>query len=142
MKSSLGRVGVVLIGFIIFGYAEVWGADWKVYAELKDDIGAFYYDANSITHPSKNLVKVLTKTLFSKNAVTKRVKEFGNIYKNLSHTVFLREVDCEEKKDRVLELTSYTKDGKVLASTKFKEAKWMTINPSSVAEALCEAVCK
>ena len=34
MKSLLGKLGVILIGFAIFGYAEVWGAEcawvlWK-----------------------------------------------------------------------------------------------------------------
>jgi hypothetical protein len=31
MKSLLGKLGVVLIGLLIFGNAEVWGADWKYY---------------------------------------------------------------------------------------------------------------
>jgi len=29
MKSLSVKFGVILIGLIIFGYAEVWGADWK-----------------------------------------------------------------------------------------------------------------
>ncbi len=29
MKSLSAKLGVIVIGFVIFGYAEVWGADWK-----------------------------------------------------------------------------------------------------------------
>ena len=42
MKSLLGRVGVVLIGLAIFGYAEVWGAEcawvlWKKYERVSEN---------------------------------------------------------------------------------------------------------
>ena len=43
MKSLSIRLGVILVGLAIFGYSEVWGADWKVY----DKTGAGY-----IFHPS------------------------------------------------------------------------------------------
>ncbi len=142
MKLLSVRFGVILIGFIVFGYMKVCGGDWKVYAELKDDVGVFYYASDSITHPSKNIVKVVTKTVFSKNAVAKRVKVFGKKFENLSHTEFLREVDCEKKEDRVMQLTSYTKDGKVLSFGDYKEAKWGTITPNSISGALFEAMCK
>ena len=29
MKSLLGKLGIIIIGLSILGYAEVWGADWK-----------------------------------------------------------------------------------------------------------------
>ncbi len=31
MKSSLGKLGGILIGLAIFTYAEVWGEDWKFF---------------------------------------------------------------------------------------------------------------
>jgi len=31
MKSSLGKLGGILIGLAIFTYAEAWGADWKFF---------------------------------------------------------------------------------------------------------------
>jgi hypothetical protein len=38
MKSLLGKLGVVLIGLIIFGCAEVWGADWKFYGSNEKNL--------------------------------------------------------------------------------------------------------
>jgi hypothetical protein len=31
MKSLSVKLGVILIGLIIFGYAEVWAEDWMFY---------------------------------------------------------------------------------------------------------------
>jgi hypothetical protein len=36
MKSLLGKLGVILIGFIIFGCAEVWGVDWELFKKTGD----------------------------------------------------------------------------------------------------------
>jgi hypothetical protein len=32
MKSLLVKLGGILIGLAIFGYAEVWGADWRLFS--------------------------------------------------------------------------------------------------------------
>jgi len=32
MKSLLVKLGVILIGFAIFGYGEVWGTDWRLFS--------------------------------------------------------------------------------------------------------------
>jgi hypothetical protein len=50
MKSLLVRLVVVLIGLAIFGNAEVWGADWKLY--FVDENFLANYDAQSINHQS------------------------------------------------------------------------------------------
>jgi len=36
MKSLLGKLGIILIGLAIFGYAEVWAEDWKLYSSSPD----------------------------------------------------------------------------------------------------------
>jgi len=76
MKSLSGKLGVILvIGFAVFGYAEVWGADWKVFDEEilmfdRDDPSytgkaeykrLYYYDRESIIKSSKDIVKVWSK---------------------------------------------------------------------------------
>jgi len=43
MKSLLGKVVFILIGLIIFTYAEVWGADWKLIEESKTSFFDYYY---------------------------------------------------------------------------------------------------
>lgn len=46
---------LAVIGLFIFGYVEVWGADWKLYG--KDG----YYDAASITRQPDGSIRVWTK---------------------------------------------------------------------------------
>jgi hypothetical protein len=58
MKSLSVKLGVVLVGLTIFGYAEVWGADWKEWIRISDK-SIYYYDTESITHPSKNIASVV-----------------------------------------------------------------------------------
>src|SRR4030042_6325939 len=56
MKSLPVKLGVILIGLVICGCAEVWGEDWKHYGD--DEKFSAYYDVQSITRPSKNIVRV------------------------------------------------------------------------------------
>jgi hypothetical protein len=76
MKSLSVRLGVIFaIGFYVFVYAEVWGADWKLYAESGEFL--FFYDAESISHPSKGIVKVWVKFVYKDKK--KSTKEIADI---------------------------------------------------------------
>ena len=57
MKSLL--VKLLCIGLIFSGHAEVWGADWKLFAET--DLYECFYDAEDATPSSNNVVDVWTK---------------------------------------------------------------------------------
>ena len=143
MKSLLRKLRVIFIGLVIFSYTEVWGADWRVIGEpTVKDVAVLYYDADSITHPSKNIVRTWTKKIYSKSAVTRYVKEMGKRFENLSYAVELYEVNCIEKKILLLESTAYSKDGDVIISAKSQATKWSSIVPGSMGEALFGSVCK
>jgi hypothetical protein len=140
MKSLLGKLGVVLIGVLIFGYAEVWGEDWKVFAS--GVYGLCYYDAESITRPSKNIVRVWEKIVYSEKGVIKAVKELGERYKTASYSLDLSEIDCIEKKRNTLMLVFYAKGGSVISTEQLSETEWSFIIPGSMEEILYKAVCK
>ena len=143
MKSLLGKLGVILlIRVAIFGSAEVWGADWRIYGKPEADIGEFYYDAGSISSSSKNIVSVLLKTVYFEKEIARKIKELGKSFENLSYTEDLVEVNCLEKKRRFLKSTSYSKGGDILYSYQPKEAEWSIISPDSMGEALYRTVCK
>ena len=144
MKSLSVKVGVVLFifGLIILGNIEVWGADWRVYGEPASDIGVYYYDADSISSPSKNIVRVWEKVVYSAKGVISHIEELGELYENLSYTVTLWEVDCVQKKEQILKTNWYSKDETSLSSTEFQKTSWTFVNPDSMGEALYEVVCK
>jgi len=139
VKSLLGKLGIILIGLAIFGYAEVWGADWRLYA--KQDNFTSYYDAEGITTPFKNIVRVRIKNEFTENGVAEAVKRFGKKYENINYSIALKEINCLNKRGNNLFLTYYSKEGKAMF-TYSSESEWNPIVPESVGEALYNAVCK
>jgi hypothetical protein len=142
MKSLLVKLGFILIGLAIFGCAGKRAADWKLFAETRADIGMIYYDAASVTHPSKDVVRTWTRLVYSKDGVAFRVKELGKRYEDLSYTLNLLEVNCATQKTRVLESTSYSRDGKVISSNLSQQSEWSFVNPGSMGEILYKTVCK
>ena len=139
MKSFLFRLGVVLIGLILFGNAEVWGMDWRLYDF--DDLNIRYYDAEGIKHPSKNIVRIWVKWKYREKGVIEIVKKLGKKYENIDFTIALKEINCSDKTMRDLSLDDYSKEGKIIFSTS-SEDEWDYIVQGSAAEALYEAVCK
>jgi len=127
------------IGLATIGYVESWGADWKVYGET--GFGVSYYDSGSITHPSKDIVRVWTKTVYSRNGAIRLVIRYGSRYENLSHSVRLREINCVDKTYRFLSMQNYSQDGVVLFSEEGKK-EWDFIVPDSMDESLYQEVCR
>jgi hypothetical protein len=139
MKSLLGKLGVISIGLLILGHAEVRGADWRLYS--RDDEYKGYYDAKGITHPSENIVRVWQRWEYTDKGVIEKVKELGKKYENISQTAVLDEINCSEKKWRMLSLNHYSKEGKIISSVS-QEGQWDYIVPNSRVGALYKAVCK
>ncbi len=139
MKSLSVKLGVILIGLAIFGYAEVWGADWKFYGGCEFFLG--YYDAQSITRPSKNIVRVWERSNFTERGVIKCVGNLGKEYENLSYTISLSEINCAEKMSHLLSGTYYDNKGNVIISDNSPQ-EWHFITPESVDESLYKKVCK
>jgi hypothetical protein len=139
MKSLLVKLGDIFVTFAIFGYAEVWGADWKLYYSDEEYLG--YYDTQNITRPSKDVVRVWTRWDFTEKGVLGVVGVFGKKYENLSRSVISWEINCAEKKYRQLSSTRYDHKGSVISS-KGIPSEWRFIIPESVAELLYEEVCK
>jgi hypothetical protein len=92
MKSLLVKFGVIfIIGLAIFGNAEVWGADWKLFGDYDNYL--IYYDAQSITRPSKNIVRVWIRWDYTKKGVMDMVGKFGKKYENLDYLKYLCEIN-------------------------------------------------
>ena len=139
MKSLLGKLGVMLIGLLIFSYSEVWGADWELYYSHEEYLG--YYDTQNITRPSKNVVRVWIRWDFTEKGVLAVVGVSGKKYENLSWEVISWEINCAEKKYRLLSSTRYDHKGSVISS-KGTPSEWRFIIPESVITILYEEVCK
>ena len=145
MKSLLGKLGVLCIGLLILGNAEVWGADWMFYGKTYKY--SCFYDAKSISHPSDNIVEVSEKQDYTNKGVNFMVEELGGNYRNLSHSITLWEINCADKKFRFLSLTYYSKEEKVIYSWKLlyssgSSEEWSPFITGSLGERLFKAACK
>jgi len=139
--TNKSRIIFAIIGLIIFSFCvEGWGADWRLY--FSGDYGDHYYDTESITHPSKNILRVWEKWVFTEQGVIQMVTEVGEKYKTLSFQIVLSEVDCAEKKFRGLSINSYSKDGGVLYTKDFQDLNWNFIVPESNGDILYKILCK
>lgn len=101
--------------------------NWEYCIESNDSI--WYYDKKNITRPTKNIVRVWVQVVYKEESI---------------HSKNLFEVDCIEKKNRILSFTLYDKDGGVKNSYTPQADKlgWKFIVPGSVLEGVYETVCK
>ncbi len=125
---------------IFFGYSVVWGADWKQIRSTNS--ATLYYDTEEITHPSKDIVKVLTKWVYTEKGIKNAQEMFGKNYKNLSYSTKSYEINCKDKTSRILSITDYNKDGTVISSDIKTNAEWSRVSPESALESLYKMVCK
>jgi len=127
-------LGVIIISFGIFHYAEVDGADWK-YLEANDE-GEFLYDAENITHSAANTVGFWLKIIYSKEY--KEREGLGS----LSQTVGLWEIDCHDKKVCLLSMSHFSKGEEMPTPRIFLPPEWKSIVPSTIMDTLYKTLCK
>ena len=141
MKSSV-KLGVILIGLSIIGYGEVWGEDWRLYA--KTDLYECFYNAENMIRSSRDIVEGWTKLEYTERGIIETVKKFGKYYENLSYSLELWEINCTEKKHRLLSVTLYSVEGRILYTNQAgsRLPPWKIISRESIEERLYKAVCK
>jgi len=139
MKSFLCKSGIVLVVVVtVFAYADVWGENWKSFGSTPS--GSFYYDFDSITLVSKNLIKVWTQLVFSPAGISQMVEAFGPKYNNLQNQVGQFDIDCAESKVRIT-FFNYSRDGEMLASGQYKKGEWVLVPSGTVVSTLIQELC-
>jgi hypothetical protein len=138
MRSLSIKLGVILIGFAIFGCGEVWGLDWKYYGTNED--GSYFYDTESMAWSSKNLIEVWVQSAYSEKGISHWVREGGKGFQDLDFSLILLELNCAERSARYLQIVFYSKNGKVFYPIDNDE--WQLIAPDSMILTLHKEVCK
>jgi len=147
MKTLSVKLGVILVGLVIFGYVEVWGADWKFYDTSADRSIIYYYDEDSLKNISENIVRVHTKMVLSpksRDSVIQKRKKGGlstKGYEYLEYIILLNEINCANKLFQIISVTEYSKNGEVLNFETFSE-NWSPILQESVGVSLYKAICR
>jgi hypothetical protein len=137
MKKYFQPVAV-LLGLLIFWSGEVRGGSlWKYYGTNED--GSYYYDAETMTRPSKEMVRVWVQSAYTDQGISHWVRRGGEEFQNLGYTLVLTELNCVDRAVRSLQIVFYSKDAEVLTPINAKE--WELFAPDSMSEALYVAVC-
>lgn len=140
LKSLSSKSGIILgiIGLVFLGYSEGWGVDWKYYGTNEE--GSYFYDTESITRPSKNLVDVWVQSAYTQKSIAHWVREGGKHFQDLDFTLISLELNCVERSARYLQVVFYSKKGEVFSPINSEE--WHFIAPDSMIESLHKEVCK
>jgi hypothetical protein len=139
MKSLSVKLGVILVGLLIFGCAGMRETHWRVF-DLNDEEIRYYY-VEGIKHLTQNIVRVWVKVEYTDKGVMEKVQKLGKNYEDLKYTMMEEEINCLDKKWRDLSLHHYSKGEKVISSSS-RAGHWNQIVSSSAAETLLKAVCK
>ena len=142
MNSFLGKfvcVSVVLLSIVV--PADAWGENWK--ALKSDESGASYYDLDSKILISQDVFRVREQYIYTAESVTKKMMKYGSKYEGLKSSVTLWEINCTEKKARIISTGDYSHDGKVISKTKdgAEPWPWDSYPPGSLGGLLIQAIC-
>ncbi len=144
MGSSSFKLEIILlfIGVAILGCEEAWAKDWRQYA--KTDLYECFYDAEDVIRSSQDTVEVWTKLEYPQKGVIDMLIKFGKHYENLSYSLELREINCAEKKYRLLSITAYSAEGNTLYTDQAgsRPPPWKAISRESVEESLYKVLCR
>ena len=144
VKSISVRFGIisVVFGFGMFACVKAWAEDWRLYA--KTDSYECFYDAQDMIHSSEGNATVWTRLEYTERGVTEMVRKFGKHYEDLSYSLELLEINCAEKKHRLLSITAYSVKGNILYADQAgsRLPPWKIISRGSVEESLYGALCK
>jgi len=141
MKKRV-RITLAVIGLIFFCYADEWAADWNWEKCGRSKNATIYYDTKGITLLPKGIVRVWGAEVYTAEGVQLNVQEFGQGYKDVASGVMRIEINCREKRMRVLSITSYSQAEIVIGSESTPNAQWEGILPDSIGESLYILVCK
>jgi len=122
--------------------------DWVIY-ETSYGGDVYSYSKVSIKPKTKDMVQVWSKQVYSdksREEVIQKLMESGLFTKTelekLSYNVILQEIDCKEKKSRIVSIRYYDKDSNVLYSSAVEKIIWTYIIPDTVTDILRKKVCK
>jgi len=142
MNSFLGKfvsISVLLLSILVS--TDAWGENWK--ALKSDESGASYYDLDSRILISQGVFRVREQYIYTAESVTKKMMKYGSKYESLKSSVTLWEINCTEKKARIISTGDYSHDGKVISKTKDGSEPWPwdSYPPGSLGDRLIQAIC-
>ncbi len=152
-KSLLTKFSFILIGIWLFYLSgctkskEVvgeYGIDWKLYGE--SEISTGYYNARNISDSSKGIVKVWVEYDYKRQGIEMVINKavMGGVsskkIENLRFMKNLCEIDCQNRRVRILKNIVYDKEGNFLYQSSLG-TEYINIPTNTMYNNLHKAVC-
>lgn len=113
-------------------------ADWNMYGLNKGE--AYLYDKHTLKY-NGDMVRVWTRLVLNEKSIGDLTNLLGKKYEGVSYSNYLEEVQCADKKIRVLSIVFYNKENDVLGSVNYDDSNWVAIPPESIFDRLHGKVC-
>ncbi len=120
--------------------------DWIEFGRT-DNGNSFFYNKVNIERQKNCIVRVWEKKVYSDEGrkefiqVSKKNDIPTEQYKNISYCLGLKEIDCEKNMLRILSLTFYDSNDKVILSKNYFYNNWENIIPTSLHDGLYKILC-
>ena len=114
-------------------------ANWSMYSVNKGE--AYLYDQDSIKSTGQS-VQVWTRLVMGTKSIDEIANMLGKKYENVTYSNYLEELQCSEKKIRILAIVFYSKDNDAIEYINYNDPKWVAIPPETVFDRLHREVCK
>lgn len=145
-RLRTGAVINAIVCLIVFTFLhDVKGADWVHYGRDNLENGSFY-EKDSISNVSKDVVKVWTKKVYSDLGRESVIQDYERSgvetagYESLSYSKELFFINCVNGKCRRTQGVDYASDG--LALQEYQDGIWIAPPPDSALSTLVREVCK
>jgi hypothetical protein len=125
------------------------GEEWVYYAS--DSQGSdFFYDRESISFPSTNIIRVRKKRVFTEEARKQIMVDRAEAqlptegFDELSYSLILEETNCKTRKSNIRVISYCGKTGNIISRVTVPGivGSWETLRPGSIGDMLRKAVCK
>ncbi len=104
--------------------------------------GDYYYARDSIHRLKDGKVRVWVNLVFSKEAIESMGGTFPEIKDKMYRDVILYEIDCWERRYRIMQYAIYDKSGNVLKRATSEKPAAYDCGPGTVYDSLGRAVCR
>jgi hypothetical protein len=123
-KLVIASIFLFFLGFQLPVYGKYGNGFWDFLEKDEEGIWFYYHD---IDCPAPNHSIVRTKIIYNQNGVLKHIDKYGEGYLNLDHSISVWEIDCFQKKFRLIYTIFYAKDKSIIECYDDEKGKYFAL---------------
>lgn len=121
----------VLFLFLLLFTTPALGIEWTVLSTTSDG-NELSYDKKSVREVDSHIFRLWERIIFADN----------NVKENVKTTLFIREINCQNNRQRIISLMDYNAKSEKLFHGTNNQAAWSAIPPETPLDLLRKMVCQ